>query len=102
GQADDVAVGGHGQGRVHELQLALSSTIAVLLSGYASFQCVSFVLYAFLYGRLPMPCRATRNSSWCSGPGCSPADGSRRCWPAGWTEATRSSGPWRRAAATRC
>ncbi|HEY3952504.1 MAG TPA: YdcF family protein [Streptosporangiaceae bacterium] len=36
-------------------QLALSATIVVLLSGYASFQCVSFVLYAFLYGRLPMP-----------------------------------------------
>ena len=36
-------------------QLALSAAIVMLLSGYVSFQCVSFVLYAFLYGRLPMP-----------------------------------------------
>ena len=33
-------------------ELALSATIVMLLFGYVSFQCVSFVLYAFLYGRL--------------------------------------------------
>ena len=36
-------------------ELALSATIVMLLFGYVSFQCGSFVLYAFLYGRLPMP-----------------------------------------------
>jgi len=36
-------------------ELALSATIVMLLFGYVSFQCVSFVLYAFLYGRLPVP-----------------------------------------------
>jgi uncharacterized SAM-binding protein YcdF (DUF218 family) len=36
-------------------QLALSAKVVVLLSGYASFQCVSFVLYAFFYSRMPMP-----------------------------------------------
>jgi uncharacterized SAM-binding protein YcdF (DUF218 family) len=39
--------------RSHEL--ALSATVVMLLSGYVSFQCVSFVLYAFLYGRLGVP-----------------------------------------------
>ena len=39
-------------------ELALSATIAMLLFGYVSFQCVSFVLYAFLYGRLSVPRRA--------------------------------------------
>ncbi len=33
-------------------ELGLSATIVMLLFGYVSFQCVSFVLYAFLYGRL--------------------------------------------------
>jgi uncharacterized SAM-binding protein YcdF (DUF218 family) len=36
-------------------ELALSATIVVLLFSYVSFQCVSFVLYAFLYGRLHVP-----------------------------------------------
>ena len=36
-------------------ELVLLATIVVLLSGYVSFQCVSFVLYAFLYGRLRVP-----------------------------------------------
>ena len=36
-------------------ELALSATIVMLLSGYVSFQCVSFVLYGFLYGRLGVP-----------------------------------------------
>jgi uncharacterized SAM-binding protein YcdF (DUF218 family) len=36
-------------------QLAVSATVIVLLFGYVSFQCVSFVLYAFLYGRLRVP-----------------------------------------------
>jgi uncharacterized SAM-binding protein YcdF (DUF218 family) len=36
-------------------ELVLPATIVVLLSGYVSFQCVSFVLYAFLYGRLRVP-----------------------------------------------
>jgi uncharacterized SAM-binding protein YcdF (DUF218 family) len=35
--------------------LALSATIVMLLFGYVAFQCVSFVLYAFLYGRLSVP-----------------------------------------------
>ena len=36
-------------------ELVLSATIIMLLFGYVSFQCVSFVLYAFLYGRLSVP-----------------------------------------------
>ncbi len=36
-------------------ELALSAAIVMLLFGYVSFQCVSFMLYAFLYGRLPVP-----------------------------------------------
>jgi uncharacterized SAM-binding protein YcdF (DUF218 family) len=36
-------------------ELVLSATIIMLLFAYVSFQCVSFVLYAFLYGRLPVP-----------------------------------------------
>lgn len=36
-------------------ELALSATIVMLLFGYVSFQCVSFVLYAFLYGHLSVP-----------------------------------------------
>ena len=36
-------------------ELALSATIVMLLFGYVSFQCVSFVLYAFLYGQLSVP-----------------------------------------------
>lgn len=36
-------------------ELDLSAAIVVLLFGYVSFQCVSFVLYAFLYGRLSVP-----------------------------------------------
>jgi uncharacterized SAM-binding protein YcdF (DUF218 family) len=36
-------------------ELGLSATVIMLLFGYVSFQCVSFVLYAFLYGRLPVP-----------------------------------------------
>jgi uncharacterized SAM-binding protein YcdF (DUF218 family) len=36
-------------------ELILSATIVMLLFAYVSFQCVSFVLYAFLYGRLPAP-----------------------------------------------
>ena len=35
--------------------LALSATVIILLFAYVSFQCVSFVLYAFLYGRLSVP-----------------------------------------------
>jgi uncharacterized SAM-binding protein YcdF (DUF218 family) len=35
--------------------LDLSATILMLLFGYVSFQGASFVLYAFLYGRLAMP-----------------------------------------------
>ena len=35
--------------------LALSATVIILLFAYVSFQCVSFVLYAFLYGRLSLP-----------------------------------------------
>jgi uncharacterized SAM-binding protein YcdF (DUF218 family) len=42
----------------HSGQLATSATIVLLLSGYVSFQCVSFVLYAFLYGRLGVPRQA--------------------------------------------
>jgi uncharacterized SAM-binding protein YcdF (DUF218 family) len=41
-------------------ELALSATIVMLLFGYVSFQCVSFVLYAFLYGRL----RVLRNADF--------------------------------------
>jgi uncharacterized SAM-binding protein YcdF (DUF218 family) len=36
-------------------ELVLSATIVMLLFAYVSFQCVSFVLYAFLYGRLSVP-----------------------------------------------
>ena len=36
-------------------ELVLSATIIMLLFTYVSFQCVSFVLYAFLYGRLSVP-----------------------------------------------
>jgi uncharacterized SAM-binding protein YcdF (DUF218 family) len=36
-------------------QLVLSAEIVMLLSGYLSFQCASFVLYGFLYSRLPVP-----------------------------------------------
>jgi uncharacterized SAM-binding protein YcdF (DUF218 family) len=36
-------------------ELVLSATIIMLLFAYVSFQCVSFVLYAFLYGRLSVP-----------------------------------------------
>jgi len=36
-------------------ELALSATIVLLLFGYVSFQCASFVLYAFLYRCLPVP-----------------------------------------------
>jgi uncharacterized SAM-binding protein YcdF (DUF218 family) len=36
-------------------ELALSATIVMLLFGYVSFQCVSFVLYGFLYGHLSVP-----------------------------------------------
>jgi uncharacterized SAM-binding protein YcdF (DUF218 family) len=36
-------------------EFTLSATIVMLLFGYALFQCGSFVLYAFLYGRLPVP-----------------------------------------------
>jgi uncharacterized SAM-binding protein YcdF (DUF218 family) len=39
-------------------ELVLSATIIMLLFAYVSFQCVSFVLYAFLYGRLSVPRRA--------------------------------------------
>jgi uncharacterized SAM-binding protein YcdF (DUF218 family) len=39
----------------HSGELELSATIATLVFGYVSFQCVSFVLYAFLYGRLRVP-----------------------------------------------
>ena len=39
-------------------ELVLSATIIMLLFTYLSFQCVSFVLYAFLYGRLSVPGRA--------------------------------------------
>jgi uncharacterized SAM-binding protein YcdF (DUF218 family) len=35
-------------------ELVLSATIIMLLFAYVSFQCVSFVLYALLYGRLPV------------------------------------------------
>jgi uncharacterized SAM-binding protein YcdF (DUF218 family) len=38
--------------RVGSDDLDLSATIIMLLFAYVSFQCVSFVLYAFLYGRL--------------------------------------------------
>jgi uncharacterized SAM-binding protein YcdF (DUF218 family) len=40
---------------IHSHELRLSATIITLLFGYVSFQCVSFVLYAFLYGRLRVP-----------------------------------------------
>jgi uncharacterized SAM-binding protein YcdF (DUF218 family) len=33
-------------------QLSLFTTITVLLCGYLSFLCISYVIYAFLYGRL--------------------------------------------------
>jgi uncharacterized SAM-binding protein YcdF (DUF218 family) len=36
-------------------QLDLAGTIVILLFVYVSFQCVSFVLYAYLYGRLRPP-----------------------------------------------
>ncbi|HEX3491816.1 MAG TPA: YdcF family protein [Streptosporangiaceae bacterium] len=36
-------------------ELNLSATVVLLLSAYVSFQCVSFVLYAFLYGRMGGP-----------------------------------------------
>ena len=36
-------------------ELVLSATIVMLLFAYVSFQCVSFVLYAFLYGHLSVP-----------------------------------------------
>jgi len=36
-------------------QLDLAATIVMLLVCYVSFQCVSFVLYAYLYGRLRIP-----------------------------------------------
>jgi uncharacterized SAM-binding protein YcdF (DUF218 family) len=36
-------------------QLAPSAATVMLLFGYVSFQCLSFILYAFLYGRLPVP-----------------------------------------------
>jgi uncharacterized SAM-binding protein YcdF (DUF218 family) len=36
-------------------QLNLAAAIIVLLVCYVSFQCMSFVLYAYLYGRLRMP-----------------------------------------------
>ena len=39
-------------------ELVLSATIVMLLFGYVSFQCASFVLYAFLYGHLSVPRRA--------------------------------------------
>src|SRR6202050_4882043 len=35
--------------------LVPSATVIILLFAYVSFQCVSFVLYAFLYGRLSPP-----------------------------------------------
>jgi uncharacterized SAM-binding protein YcdF (DUF218 family) len=38
--------------RAGSAQLSLFTTITVLLSGYLSFLCVSYVIYAFLYGRL--------------------------------------------------
>jgi uncharacterized SAM-binding protein YcdF (DUF218 family) len=39
----------------HSGQLDLSASVIMLVSGYVSFQCVSFVLYAFCYGRLRVP-----------------------------------------------
>jgi uncharacterized SAM-binding protein YcdF (DUF218 family) len=38
--------------RAGSAQLNLFATITVLLSGYLSFLCVSYVIYAYLYGRL--------------------------------------------------
>jgi uncharacterized SAM-binding protein YcdF (DUF218 family) len=38
--------------RAGSAQLSLFATITVLLSGYLSFLCVSYVIYAYLYGRL--------------------------------------------------
>jgi len=38
--------------RAGSAQLGLFTTITVLLSGYLSFLCISYVIYAYLYGRL--------------------------------------------------
>ena len=38
--------------RAGSAQLSLFATITVLLSGYLSFLCVSYVIYAYLYGKL--------------------------------------------------
>jgi uncharacterized SAM-binding protein YcdF (DUF218 family) len=54
-------------------ELVLPATIVMLLSGYVSFQCVSFVLYAFLYGRLGVP----RNAGFVVVLGSGLLDGSR-------------------------
>jgi uncharacterized SAM-binding protein YcdF (DUF218 family) len=53
--------------------LGLSATIVTLLFGYVSFQCVSFVLYAFLYGRLSLP----RTAGFVVVLGCGLLDGGR-------------------------
>jgi uncharacterized SAM-binding protein YcdF (DUF218 family) len=57
----------------HSGQLALSASVIVLLSGYVSFQCVSFVLYAFFYGCLRVP----RSAHFVVVLGCGLLDGGR-------------------------
>ena len=54
-------------------ELVLSATIVMLLFAYVSFQCVSFVLYAFLYGRLSVP----RTADFVVVLGCGLRDGGR-------------------------
>jgi uncharacterized SAM-binding protein YcdF (DUF218 family) len=54
-------------------ELVLSATIIMLLFAYVSFQCVSFVLYAFLYGRLSV----TRNADFVVVLGSGLLDGGR-------------------------
>jgi uncharacterized SAM-binding protein YcdF (DUF218 family) len=44
--------------RVGSAPLSLATTVTVLLSGYLSFLCVSYVIYAVMYSRLPVDRRA--------------------------------------------
>jgi len=44
--------------RVSSAPLSLASTVTVLLSGYLSFLCISYVIYAVIYSRLPIDRRA--------------------------------------------
>ena len=54
-------------------ELVLSATIIMLLFAYVSFQCVSFVLYAFFYGCLRVP----RSAHFVVVLGCGLLDGGR-------------------------